>query len=124
MGSFRPHRKSSCRSLSRSARYWADPGQGIFNRHHRLHADRGGDPGATRNLRGIPPLFKTIFFSLFVFTIGYKSGPEFFASLSLRTLSQVGVAVVVSLTGLTIVLIFAFSFTWIRAPLPVLRPAA
>ena len=58
----------------------------------------------------IPPLFKTIFFSLFVFTIGYKSGPEFFASLSLRTLSQVGVAVVVSLTGLTIVLIFAFLF--------------
>jgi len=23
----------------------------------------------------IPPLFKSIFFSLFVFTIGYKSGP-------------------------------------------------
>src|ERR1700757_972617 len=33
----------------------------------------------------IPPLFKSIFFSLFVFTIGYRSGPEFFASLSLRT---------------------------------------
>ncbi|HUJ47204.1 MAG TPA: hypothetical protein VLV55_08745 [Rhizomicrobium sp.] len=33
----------------------------------------------------IPPFFKSIFFSLFVFTIGYKSGPEFFASLSLRT---------------------------------------
>jgi len=58
----------------------------------------------------IPPLFKTVFFSLFVFTIGYKSGPEFFASLSLRTLSQVGVALVVSLTCLTIVLIFAFLF--------------
>jgi putative transport protein len=58
----------------------------------------------------IPPLFKSIFFSLFVFTIGYKSGPEFFASLSLRTLSQVGVAVVVSCTGLLIVLAFAFGF--------------
>ena len=58
----------------------------------------------------IPPLFKSIFFSLFVFTIGYKSGPEFFASLSLRTLSQVGVALVVSATGLTLVLVFAFAF--------------
>jgi putative transport protein len=58
----------------------------------------------------IPPLFKSIFFSLFVFTIGYKSGPEFFASLSLRTLSQVGVALVVSTTGLALVLVFAFAF--------------
>ena len=58
----------------------------------------------------IPPLFKTIFFSLFVFTIGYKSGPEFFASLSFRTLTQVGLAVVVGITGLSIVLAFAFIF--------------
>ncbi len=58
----------------------------------------------------IPPLFKTIFFSLFVFTIGYKSGPEFFASLSIRTLSQVGLAMVVAFTGLAIVLAFAFTF--------------
>src|ERR1700704_3959718 len=58
----------------------------------------------------IPPLLKSIFFSLFVFTIGYKSGPEFFASLSLRTLSQVGIALVVSTTGLAIVLAFAFAF--------------
>ncbi len=58
----------------------------------------------------IPPLFKTIFFSLFVFTIGYKSGPEFFASLSVRTLSQVGLAMVVAFTGLAIVLAFAFTF--------------
>ena len=58
----------------------------------------------------IPPLFKSIFFSLFVFTIGYKSGPEFFASLSFRTLSQVGVALVVGSTGLLIVLAFAYIF--------------
>jgi putative transport protein len=58
----------------------------------------------------IPPLFKSIFFSLFVFTIDYKSGPEFFASLSIRTLSQVGVAVVVGITGLSIVLAFTFVF--------------
>jgi putative transport protein len=58
----------------------------------------------------IPPLFKSIFFSLFVFTIGYRSGPEFFASLSLRTLSQAGVALCVSVTGLLVVLGFAFLF--------------
>ena len=58
----------------------------------------------------IPPLFKSIFFSLFVFTIGYRSGPEFFASLSLRTLSQVGRGACTSLTGLPVVLGFAFFF--------------
>jgi putative transport protein len=58
----------------------------------------------------IPPLFRSMFFSLFVFTIGYRSGPEFFASLSLRTLSQVGVAACVSATGLLVVLGFAFLF--------------
>src|ERR1041385_7465830 len=57
----------------------------------------------------IPPLFKAIFFSLFVFTIGYRSGPEFFASLSVRTLAQVALAVVLGGTGLVIVLIFAFT---------------
>jgi aspartate-alanine antiporter len=57
----------------------------------------------------IPPLFKAIFFSLFVFTIGYRSGPEFFASLSVRTLAQVALALVLGGTGLVIVLIFAFT---------------
>ena len=58
----------------------------------------------------IPPMFKAIFFSLFVFTIGYRSGPEFFASLSFRTLAQVAVALVIGITGLVIVLGFAFAF--------------
>ncbi len=71
----------------------------------------------------IAPVFKTVFFSLFVFTIGYKSGPEFFASLSLRTLTQVGLAVVVAITGLSIVLAFRLSSSiWIRARLPVSLP--
>jgi aspartate-alanine antiporter len=58
----------------------------------------------------IPALLKTILFSLFVFTIGYRSGPEFFASLSLRTLTQVVLALVLGTTGLVLVLIFAFTF--------------
>lgn len=56
----------------------------------------------------IPPLLKSIFFGLFVFTIGYRSGPEFFASLSLHTLTQVVLALVIGGTGLSVVLAFAF----------------
>ena len=55
----------------------------------------------------IPPLLKSIFFGLFVFTIGYRSGPEFFASLSLQTVAQVVLALVMGLCGLTVILIFA-----------------
>ncbi|WOH72123.1 TrkA C-terminal domain-containing protein [Bradyrhizobium sp. NDS-1] len=57
-----------------------------------------------------PSLLRVILFSLFVFTIGYRSGPEFFASLSMRTLAQVAMALVLGGTGLAIVLAFAFSF--------------
>jgi aspartate-alanine antiporter len=58
-----------------------------------------------------PPMLRTILFSLFVFTIGYRSGPEFFASLSVRTLAQVALALVLGGTGLVIVLSFAFMFS-------------
>src|SRR5690349_4237994 len=57
-----------------------------------------------------PSLLRIILFSLFVFTIGYRSGPEFFASLSVRTLAQVALALVLGGTGLVIVLGFAFLF--------------
>ena len=57
----------------------------------------------------IPSLLKSILFSLFVFTIGYRSGPEFFASLSVRTLAQVVLALVIGVTGLAVVLVFAFT---------------
>jgi len=57
----------------------------------------------------IPPLLKSILFGLFVFTIGYRSGPEFFASLSLQTLSQVVLALVIGMCGLITILIFAYT---------------
>lgn len=57
-----------------------------------------------------PSVLRVFLFSLFVFTIGYKSGPEFFASLSIRTLAQVAMALVLGGTGLLIVLAFAFAF--------------
>jgi len=57
-----------------------------------------------------PPILRAILFSLFVFTIGYRSGPEFFASLNVRTLAQVVLALVIGSTGLVLVLIFAHMF--------------
>jgi putative transport protein len=57
-----------------------------------------------------PSVLRGVLFSLFVFTIGYRSGPEFFASLSVRTLAQVALALVLGGTGLAIVLSFAFIF--------------
>ena len=57
-----------------------------------------------------PPILRAILFSLFVFTIGYRSGPEFFASLSIRTLAQVVLSLVIGATGLVLVLIFAHLF--------------
>ena len=57
----------------------------------------------------IAPMLRSIFFGLFVFSIGFKAGPEFFASLSFRTLSQVALALVIGLTGLAVVLGFAFA---------------
>ena len=57
----------------------------------------------------IPPLLKSILFGLFVFTIGYRSGPEFFASLSLQTLSQVALALVMGTCGLIAILIIAYT---------------
>ena len=58
-----------------------------------------------------PPVLRVVLFSLFVFTIGYRSGPEFFASLSVRTLAQVAMALVLGGSGLVIVLSFAFIFS-------------
>src|SRR5215510_16128658 len=52
----------------------------------------------------IPSVLKSILFGLFVFTIGYRSGPEFFASLSFKTLTQVLLALVIGGTGLIVVL--------------------
>jgi putative transport protein len=57
-----------------------------------------------------PSVLRIVLFSLFVFTIGYRSGPEFFASLSVRTLAQVALALVLGGTGLVIVLGFAHIF--------------
>src|SRR3954447_26990662 len=50
----------------------------------------------------IPPILQAIFFSLVVFTIRYRPGPEVFSSLSFRPLAQVAVALVIGSTGLVL----------------------
>jgi putative transport protein len=55
----------------------------------------------------ISPILRSILFALFVFTIGYRSGPEFFASLSLQTLAQVVLSLVMGVSGLIAILVFA-----------------
>ena len=55
----------------------------------------------------IPGLLKSVLFALFVFTIGFRSGPQFFASLSARTFAQVALALTIGLTGLGMILVFA-----------------
>jgi aspartate-alanine antiporter len=56
----------------------------------------------------IPAILKSILFGFFVFTIGYRSGPAFFASLSFKTLSQVILALVIGASGLIAILLFAY----------------
>lgn len=55
----------------------------------------------------IPPILRSVLFGLFVFTIGYRAGPEFFASLSVRTLTQVILAFSIGAVGLITVLLIS-----------------
>ena len=48
----------------------------------------------------VPPLVKTVFFDLFLFTTGYKVGPQFFRGLKKDALSQVMLTVVLCVTCL------------------------
>ena len=48
----------------------------------------------------IPPLVKTVFFALFLFTTGYKVGPQFFRGLKGDALPQVALTVVLCVTCL------------------------
>ena len=48
----------------------------------------------------VPPLVKTVFFDLFLFTTGYKVGPQFFRGLKKDALPQLAVTVVLCVTCL------------------------
>ena len=53
---------------------------------------------------------EAVMFSLFIYTVGYISGPQFFHSLNKSALKEVGMALFLSATALATVLILARSF--------------
>jgi aspartate-alanine antiporter len=53
---------------------------------------------------------KAVMFSLFIYTVGYISGPQFFNSLNKSALKEVGMALFLSATALATVLILARVF--------------
>jgi len=50
----------------------------------------------------VPPIVKAVFFDLFLFTTGYKVGPQFFRGLKKDALPQLGVTVVLCVTCLLV----------------------
>jgi len=48
----------------------------------------------------IHPLIKAVFFALFIFTIGYKVGPQFFGSVKKGGMSYIGLSVFFAIVGL------------------------
>ena len=52
----------------------------------------------------LPDLLRWAFFYLFLFSIGYSVGPQFFGSLKKEALPQIALAVVVAITGLATVI--------------------
>lgn len=52
----------------------------------------------------VPPMAKSVFFVLFIYAVGFKSGPEFFGSLNRGTLKLVVLSVVLCGTALVSIL--------------------
>src|SRR5256885_5300441 len=55
----------------------------------------------------VPSLVKTIFFDLFLFTTGYKVGPQFFRGLKKDALPQMALTVVLCVTCLVTAFVFS-----------------
>lgn len=53
----------------------------------------------------VPNLLKAVFFALFIYSVGFKSGPEFFGSLNRGTLKLVAFSAVLCVTGLLTILL-------------------
>lgn len=52
----------------------------------------------------IPSVLKAVFFALFIYSVGFKSGPEFFGSLNRGTIKLVLLSVILCVTGLFTIL--------------------
>ena len=55
----------------------------------------------------VPGLIKTIFFALFIYAVGFRTGPQFFQSFDRRMIKQIVLTVVVTVTGLICVIVAA-----------------
>lgn len=58
----------------------------------------------------LPDLLRWTFFYLFLFSIGYSVGPQFFGSLKKEAMPQILLAVIVAVTGLVTVVLVAAAF--------------
>jgi putative transport protein len=58
----------------------------------------------------VSPQVKAVCFGLFIFSVGYKSGPQFFASLNRASVKPILLSVVVCVTGLLAVVLAAKIF--------------
>jgi len=58
----------------------------------------------------LPELLRWAFFYLFLFSIGYSVGPQFFGSLKKEALPQIALSLIVAVTGLLIVIAVALLF--------------
>jgi putative transport protein len=58
----------------------------------------------------LPDLLRWAFFYLFLFSIGYSVGPQFFGSLKAEALPQIALAVIVALSGLATVIAVSVAF--------------
>jgi putative transport protein len=54
-----------------------------------------------------PGLLKAIFFALFIYAVGFKTGPQFFKSFDRRMIKQIVLTLVVTVTGLLCVIVAA-----------------
>lgn len=52
----------------------------------------------------IPSMMKAVFFALFIYAVGFKSGPGFFGSLNRETIKLVLLSVILCVTGLATIL--------------------
>lgn len=55
----------------------------------------------------LDPLVKAVFFALFIYAVGFQTGPQFFRSFNPSMLKQVALAVIITVTGLISVLLCA-----------------
>lgn len=58
----------------------------------------------------LPEMLRWVFFYLFLFSVGYSVGPQFFGSLKKEAVPQILLALIVALTGLATVIIMSTLF--------------